>query len=139
RLGPWPEFWRGSMQSLVISAACRRAGLFCARFVNESVRPVNTVHKSLLTLAGAFLLSAGSPHASLASAPDLAHARTSLATLGVPFVPNLGQWDSRAAFAARTLSGTLFVSTQGKLVYSLPAADSSRPLALANARAERPK
>src|SRR6478672_3132295 len=43
-----------------------------------------------------------------------------LASASVPFVPNNGQWDSRAAFAAQTFAGTLFVTTEGKLVYSLP-------------------
>lgn len=38
----------------------------------------------------------------------------------VPFVPNGGQWDKQAAFAAHTFAGTLFVTTEGKLVYSLP-------------------
>jgi len=43
-----------------------------------------------------------------------------LATASVPFVPNAGQWDKQAAFAAQTFAGTLFVTTEGKLVYSLP-------------------
>ena len=125
------------MHSLVISAACRRARLFCSHRANGSVHPGDAIQKSLLMLAGAILLSAGTPHASLASAPDLTHARTALATLGVPFVPNLGQWDSRAAFAARTLSGMLFVTTEGELVYSLPAPGSSTSVALPGARPER--
>ncbi|TAF99756.1 MAG: hypothetical protein EAZ43_15110 [Betaproteobacteria bacterium] len=58
-----------------------------------------------------------------ASAPDpatLAKVQQKLATMSVPFVPNAGQWDSRAAFAAQTFAGTLFVTKQGELVYSLP-------------------
>lgn len=43
-----------------------------------------------------------------------------MSTLAVPFVPNAGQWDARAAFAAQTFAGTLFVTKQGELVYSLP-------------------
>jgi len=35
---------------------------------------------------------------------------------------NAGQWDARAAFAAPTFAGTLFVTTDGQLVYSLPPA-----------------
>ena len=31
-----------------------------------------------------------------------------------------GQWDKRAAFAAQTFAGTVFVTTDGALVYSLP-------------------
>ena len=41
--------------------------------------------------------------------------------MSVPFVPNAGQWDARAAFSAKMLNGTLFVTVDGKLVYSLPA------------------
>ena len=43
-----------------------------------------------------------------------------LARMNVPFVPNQGQWDEQAAFAAQTFAGTMFVTTEGKLVYSLP-------------------
>jgi hypothetical protein len=55
-----------------------------------------------------------------AEAVTLATARQQLAKASVPFVPNAGQWDARAAYAARTLAGTLFVTTEGKLVYRLP-------------------
>ncbi len=54
-----------------------------------------------------------------ANAPDPATLqRLSRAT--VPFVANAGQWDARAAFAAQTFAGTVFVTKQGELVYSLP-------------------
>jgi hypothetical protein len=76
--------------------------------------------------AGAFLcalgLAAGPADGAVAPATDLPAVQQQLAAMSVPFVPNAGQWDARAAFAARTLSGTLFVTTDGKLVYSLPAA-----------------
>jgi len=63
--------------------------------------------------------------ASLLSCPSLAGtpadaARARIAALAVPFVANGGQWDQRAAFAAQTFAGTLFVSREGQLVYSLP-------------------
>ena len=54
-----------------------------------------------------------------ANAPDAA-TLTKIASLSVPFVPNAGQWDARAAFAARTFAGTVFVTTEGQIVYSLP-------------------
>src|SRR5258706_15020870 len=54
------------------------------------------------------------------SDPDLSRMRQRLGALSVPFVPNAGQWDARAAFAAQTFAGTLFVTTDGQLVYSLP-------------------
>jgi|JI10StandDraft_1071094.scaffolds.fasta_scaffold17548_5 hypothetical protein len=50
----------------------------------------------------------------------LASAQEKLASMSVPFVPNAGQWDKRAAFAAQTFAGTLFVTTEGQIVYSLP-------------------
>ena len=46
--------------------------------------------------------------------------RQKISTLAVPFVPNAGQWDRRAAFKANTLGGALFVTTEGALVYSFP-------------------
>ncbi len=52
-----------------------------------------------------------------ASAPDLA-TQKKIAAMSVPFVPNAGQWNARAAFAAQTFAGTLFVTKQGELVYS---------------------
>ena len=61
-------------------------------------------------------LAATSLHA---TAPDPA-ALKKMAALSVPFVPNAGQWDAKAAFAAQTFAGTLFVTKQGELVYSLP-------------------
>lgn len=45
----------------------------------------------------------------------------------VPFIPNGGQWDKQAAFAAHTFAGTLFVTTEGKLVYSLPGKSRTDP------------
>ena len=44
---------------------------------------------------------------------------TRLESLAVPFVPNAGQADRRVAFYAKTFAGTVFVTTEGKLVYSL--------------------
>ena len=53
------------------------------------------------------------------TAPDAA-TLNKITALSVPFVPNAGQWDARAAFAAHPFVGTLFVTKQGELVYSLP-------------------
>ena len=40
--------------------------------------------------------------------------------LAVPFVENQGQSDPRVAYYAPTFSGTVFVTRQGEIVYSLP-------------------
>jgi hypothetical protein len=61
-----------------------------------------------------------------ASASRIAH-------LGVPFVENRGQTDPRVAFLARTFAGTVFVTRDGRLVYSIrprsdaPQGESGRP------------
>ena len=52
-----------------------------------------------------------------------------IAALSVPFVPNAGQWDDQAAFGAQTFAGTLFVTTEGALVYSLPGKRLDAPTA----------
>ncbi len=62
-----------------------------------------------------------------AAAPDLPTQQT-IAAISVPFVPNAGQWDARAAFAAQTFAGTLFVTKTGELVYSLPGRIIAEPL-----------
>ncbi|MBK7473239.1 MAG: hypothetical protein IPI73_24045 [Betaproteobacteria bacterium] len=35
-------------------------------------------------------------------------------------VPNAGQWNEQVSFAAQTFAGTVFLITDGKLVFSLP-------------------
>ena len=52
----------------------------------------------------------------------------------VPFVPHAGQWDRRAAFAARTFAGTLFVTTDGQLVYRLQGMPATRAANIAASR-----
>jgi MYXO-CTERM domain-containing protein len=42
-----------------------------------------------------------------------------LAGLAVPFQENRGQWDPRVAFKADTLSGTVWVTTDGAIVHAL--------------------
>ncbi|OPY12507.1 MAG: Beta-propeller repeat protein [Syntrophus sp. PtaB.Bin138] len=41
--------------------------------------------------------------------------------VGVPFVPNQGQLDKQVMFFARTFSGSVYVTDQGRTVYQLPA------------------
>jgi hypothetical protein len=63
---------------------------------------------------------ANASHSPASATPSLATAQQKLSAMSIPFVPNGGQWDARAAFAAQTFAGTLFVTTEGQLVYSLP-------------------
>ena len=50
-----------------------------------------------------------------------------LKTLRIPFIPNHGQIDERVKFYARTFGGTVFVTGEGELIYSLPFRDGSTP------------
>ena len=80
-----------------------------------------------LCLATCLALSTSAHATSVAvpTAPNIDAIKQRINVASAPFVPNAGQWDARAAFAAKTFAGTLFVTTDGKLVYSLPAASPS--------------
>lgn len=79
----------------------------------------NPMHSTTLVRSLALLVAAGSVGLTHSAAPDRA-TLDKIAALSVPFVPNAGQWDPRATFAAKTFAGTLFVTRIGELVYSLP-------------------
>ena len=55
------------------------------------------------------------------AAPDGGRVRARLGGVPVPFVANNGQVDPRVAYYAPTFAGTVFVTRQGQLVYTLPA------------------
>lgn len=74
------------------------------------------LHIPILTAFAGFCINS-TAHA---APPTVSSAQDKLAAMSVPFVPNAGQWDKRAAFAAQTFAGTLFVTTEGQIVYSLP-------------------
>jgi hypothetical protein len=50
-----------------------------------------------------------------------------LSVIDVPFVANQGQFDPAVAFSASTLSGTVFVTEAGEIVYSLPGKRENTP------------
>jgi hypothetical protein len=75
------------------------------------------IRSTLMLLAFAGLFQDGA----IAQAADPNQiTRNKIMTLGVPFVPNVGQWHADAAFAAHTFTGTMFVGIDGTLIYSLP-------------------
>ena len=53
--------------------------------------------------------------------------RQVLSGLSVPFIANQGQTDGRVAFYAPTFAGTVFVTTTGEIVYSLPMPEDPPP------------
>lgn len=69
------------------------------------------------------------PCISIANLPDQADEGakldTKLNTLTIPFVENQGQTDPEVRFFAQTFGGTLFVTGNGELVYSLPVGERS--------------
>ena len=59
-----------------------------------------------------------------------AAARTSIGQIGrtrIPFIENKGQGDPNVKFSAPTFGGTVFVTRNGELVYSLPERIASAP------------
>jgi hypothetical protein len=75
--------------------------------------------------------------ASAGATPGAAEVRAQLAGLRLPFIANQGQVDAKVAYYAPTFAGTVFVTRQGELVYSLPARATGlpggRPRSAANA------
>jgi len=81
----------------------------------------------LKNCAGALLASlflALTPHAGLAQIAEPTQAATvaRLDGLSLPFIANAGQTDPSVGFYAQTFAGTVYVTRQGELVYSLPPA-----------------
>jgi hypothetical protein len=82
-------------------------------------------YRAGLALAVAGFALFGSPSLSLASgdASRSVQARVEierLAGVQIPFVANSGQTDPAVAYYASTFAGTVFVTRDGRIVYSLP-------------------
>ncbi len=92
-----------------------------------------------LCLATCLALSIGAQATSAAvpTAPNIDAIKQRINVASAPFVPNAGQWDARAAFAAKTFAGTVFITTDGKLVYSLPTASPSAAVSGRDAETQR--
>ena len=52
--------------------------------------------------------------------PDRQAVQQALAGLAVPFEHNSGQFDPQVAYMAKTFAGSVFVTRDGRIVYSLP-------------------
>ena len=76
---------------------------------------------SLALLALAVVAFASGAHATSApAAPELPAVQEALAGLAVPFEQNTGQFAPEVAYLAKTFAGAVFVTRDGRLVYSLP-------------------
>nr|HPK67039.1 hypothetical protein [Thermoanaerobaculia bacterium] len=74
---------------------------------------------ALLALA-AILLASGAHATTPPAAPELPAVQEALAGLAVPFEQNTGQFAPEVAYLAKTFAGSVFVTRDGRLVYSLP-------------------
>ena len=70
-------------------------------------------------LSSALLLAASASGEAGRLAEDREKAR--LSDLAIPFVANAGQTEPAVAYSAQTFAGTVFVTRDGRIVYSLPA------------------
>ena len=88
----------------------------------DSKRITRPKHKLISALAGTgiviILLFASHFTPQPVNEPAAVHEK--LGSLTLPFIVNQGQVDPSVAFYAPTFAGTLFVTHQGELVYSLP-------------------
>ncbi|HQN39679.1 MAG TPA: hypothetical protein PLQ31_09135, partial [Thermoanaerobaculia bacterium] len=66
------------------------------------------------------MLASGAHATSAPATPELPAVQEALAGLAVPFEQNTGQFDPQVAYLARTFAGAVFVTRDGRLVYSLP-------------------
>lgn len=55
-----------------------------------------------------------------AKAPSVAQTIQKLQAIQMPFIANQGQVDEAVRFYAKTFGGTVFVTKDGEIVYSLP-------------------
>jgi hypothetical protein len=62
-----------------------------------------------------------------AAQPDTQRVTGSLTRLQIPFVENDSRMDPRVSYYASTFAGTVFVTRDGKIVYSLPSYDKNSP------------
>ncbi len=64
---------------------------------------------------------------SVISAEQSSNMRHSFRNMTIPFVKNLGQTDEKVQYYAKTFAGTIFVTDEGDLVYSLPEVSRDTP------------
>ena len=88
--------------ALILAAPSARADPPFSRLAS-STSPIRTLPTSTLLPNGGEIR--GEPH---------------LAAVRIPFVANAGQTDAAVAYYASTFSGTVFVTKDGDIVYSLP-------------------
>ena len=79
-----------------------------------------TLYRSALLALAAVALANSAEATRAPVAPELPAVREAFAGLAVPFEQNTGQFEPEVAYLARTFAGSVFVTRDGRLVYSLP-------------------
>jgi len=79
-----------------------------------------TKMKRVVPMAVLLLVVGGATGGAATATPSESEVRAKLGGLDLPFIANDGQVDARVAFYAKTFAGTVFVTTRGEIVYSLP-------------------
>ena len=95
---------------------------------------ISRISKAFLPTVAASFLAAFSSGASGAApavttagtTPEIAQKLRKIGAAPVPFVANGGEIDPRVAYYARTFAGTVFVTKEGSLVYSLEARGAAK-------------
>jgi hypothetical protein len=77
-------------------------------------------HLSIILMLCVVCFSADISLGATKNQPNTPDIKTKLNTIQVPFIQNQGQMHEDVAFSAQTFGGTLFVTTKGELVLSLP-------------------
>jgi len=94
-------------------------GNFTSKFLNQNLRLAG------MSILGLFLLGISpfvwvqSSHAGL-SQTDPPKIASQIAKFHIPFIANQGQTEERVKFYAKTFGGTVFITKDGEIVYSLP-------------------
>ena len=90
------------------------------RSVRQLAAPLWRQAASAALALSAALLSSPAQAGVPGATPDRQAVQQALAGLAVPFEHNSGQFDPQVAYMAKTFAGSVFVTRDGRIVYSLP-------------------
>ena len=90
------------------------------RSVRQLAAPLWRQAASATLALSAALLSSPAQAGVPGATPDRQAVQQALAGLAVPFEHNSGQFDPQVAYMAKTFAGSVFVTRDGRIVYSLP-------------------
>ena len=108
---------KGWSKTGVVFAACVSVFLCNTLLAGQEVAPIQNS-----AMAGGVEAqnAAHYPEQGDAVRPSKEEVAQKIQTLQVPFIANEGQVDESVAFYAKTFGGTVFVTKNGEIVYSLP-------------------